>query len=138
MTSLTTKPSEASPLRRRLPLLLIIVVGTVVWKSGFGFFATTRTVTWRLQVPAGDVRRVILELRSGDALLRREERQTPTGLTAELSQEVPLRRGPHQAIALIWLKGGSEPRVLKREFDPGDADAVVIEPKAQPAAAPPR
>jgi hypothetical protein len=137
VTSPTTT-TESSPLRRRLPLLLVIVVGTIVWKGGFGFFATTRTVTWRLEVPYADVRRLVLELRSGEALLRREERQTPAGLSAELVQEVALRRGPHRAIARIWLKDASEPRVFQGDFDPGDADALVVEPRAQPPGAPAR
>ncbi|MDX2009038.1 MAG: hypothetical protein SFW67_02550 [Myxococcaceae bacterium] len=131
----TTSRSEASPLRRRLPLVLALVIGAIVWRGGFGFFATTREVTWRLQIPYGEVRRVSLEIWDEAQLLRREERATPSGLSAELRQEVVLRRGTHRALARIWLQDAVEPRVFGATFDPGEADALVLEPTAQPGGA---
>ncbi|MCA3014258.1 MAG: hypothetical protein INH41_17895 [Myxococcaceae bacterium] len=129
----TPSRSEASPLRRRLPLVLALVIGGVVWRGGFGFFATTREVIWRLPVPYGDVRRVTLELWSDAALLRREERMTPSGLTAELRQDVVLQRGSHRAVARVWLGDAGEPVVFSQGFDPGEADALVLEPTQQGA-----
>lgn len=114
-------------LRRRLPLVLAIVIGTVVWKGSFGFFATSREVTWRLEVPYAEVRRVVLEVSSEGAVLRREERFTPQGLTAELKQELVVRRGPHLAVASVWLAGAQQPLVFETTFDPGDASSLVLE-----------
>jgi hypothetical protein len=128
VTGPTTSPSSGSPLRRRLPLVLAILLGTVVWKGGFGFFATSRDVTWRLAVPYGEVRKVVLEVWNDEGLVRREERVTPNGLAAELTQEIVLHRGPHRASAQIWLGNAQEARVFQKAFDPGDASALVLEP----------
>lgn len=123
-------PSEgrASQLRRRLPLVIALIVGTIVWKGGFGFFATSRDVTWRINVPYGDVRRVELQVWRDETLLRREERSFPSGVSEELKQQIVLRSGPHRAIAMVWLKEAADPRVFQKAFDPGGAESLVIEP----------
>jgi hypothetical protein len=114
--------------QRRLPLVIAVIVGTFVWKGGFGFFATTREVTWRLNVPYGDVRRVELQIWREEQLLRREERMFPTGVSEELRQEVVLRKGPHRALAQVWLSGARDPRRFSRNFDPDTAESLVLEP----------
>ncbi|MCU0700530.1 MAG: hypothetical protein MUC96_28810 [Myxococcaceae bacterium] len=134
----TTSRSESSPLRRRLPLILALVIGTIVWRGGFGFFATTREVTWRLEIPYGEVRKVSLEIWNEGQLVRREERSTPTGLSSELRQEVVLRRGQHRARARVWLGGAAEPREFGTVFDPGEASALVLELASQPGGGPGR
>lgn len=123
-------PSEArgSFWRRRLPLVIALVAGTVVWKGAFGLFATSRDVTWRLAVPYADVRKVELQVWRDEALLRREERLFTRGVSEELHQQVVMRRGPHKAVAVVWLSGAPEPRTLRRQFDPEDHESLVIEP----------
>lgn len=124
-------PSEARPSgwRRRLPLVIALVVGTIVWKGGFGYFATSRDVTWRFNVPYGEVRKVELQVWREDVLLRREERSYPKGVPEELHQDVVMRAGPHRAIAKVWLGAAPEPRVFSRDFDPGGNTALVLEPQ---------
>lgn len=119
---------RASFWKRRLPLVIALLAGAFVWKGAFGFFATSRDVTWRLAVPYADVRRVELQVWRDEALLRREERSFPNGVSEELRQAVVLRGGPHRAIALVWLKDAGEPRVFRRDFDPGASEALVLEP----------
>lgn len=114
--------------KRRLPLVIALLAGTFVWKGAFGLFATSRDVTWRLAVPYADVRRVELQVWRDEALLRREERSFPHGVSQELTQAMVLRGGPHRAIALVWLGDAGEPRVFRRDFDPGASEALVIEP----------
>lgn len=118
----------ASQLRRRLPLVIALIVGTIVWKGGFGFFATSREVTWRFNVPYADVRKVDLQVWRDETLLRREERSFPSGVSEELKQQIVLRSGPHRAVAMVWLKDAAQPRVFEKSFDPAGADALVIEP----------
>ncbi len=117
-----------SPLRQRAPLLIALGVGLLVWKGGFGVFATEREVTWRLAVPYADIRKVELQVWRDDALLRREERQYAAGVSEELRQSIVMRRGEHQAIALVWLGSASQPKVFRKQFDPAAADALVLEP----------
>lgn len=114
--------------QRRLPLVIAVIVGTLVWKGGFGVFATTREVTWRLNVPYADVRRVELQIWRDEQLLRREERMFPNGVSEELRQEVVLRKGPHRALAQVWLRDAAEPRVFSRNFDPDTNESLVLEP----------
>ena len=61
--------AEASPwLKRRLPLLLVLGLGFLVWKNRFGLLATERRVEWRVPVPYGELRSVELQLsRRGQA-----------------------------------------------------------------------
>ncbi|MBE2248792.1 MAG: hypothetical protein IAE78_04520 [Myxococcus sp.] len=120
--------APASGWKKRLPLVIALVVGTVVWKGGFGFFATSRQVTWRLDVPYGEVRKVELQVWREASLLRREERLFPTGASEELKQEVVMRHGPHRALARVWLRDATEPRVFSQEFDPGAHDTLVVAP----------
>jgi hypothetical protein len=114
--------------QRRLPLVIAVIVGTLVWKGGFGVFATTREVTWRLNVPYAEIRRVELQIWREAQLLRREERMFPNGVSEELRQEVVLRNGPHRALAQVWLRDAAEPRVFSRNFDPEAHESLVLEP----------
>lgn len=132
---MTTSPYEGGGWRRRLPLVIALLAGTFVWQGGFGFFATSRSVTWRFQVPYGDVRRVELEVLREGVVLRRTSYEFPRGVTAELSQDVVMRRGPHLARASIWLGADPQPRVFQSAFDPGTRDALVLEPAPQPRSA---
>lgn len=129
---MTTNPSDGGGWRRRIPLVLALLAGTFVWQGGFGLFATSRAVTWRFQVPYGEIRRVELEVQREGVVLRRTAYEFPRGADTELSQEVVMRRGPHLAKASIWLGTEGQPRLFQATFDPGTRDALVLEPAAQP------
>lgn len=119
-----------SGFRQRLPLLIAVGVGALLWQSGlFGLMASERVVTWRFPVSYRDVRSYELQLWEGDELLAQQERQVPSGLTSEPEQKVTLSSGPHRAIARVTMANSAEPQVFQREFDPGSGGAVVIEMK---------
>ncbi len=116
-------------LKRRLPLLLMLGIGLLVWKGGFGLWATDRTLVFRLPVSAVEVRAVEIQIFEGETLLKREELNFPSGLQAELQSKLPMTRGPHRA--LVWVKVAETPdrRLWKIEFDPTDQDTVIIAAK---------
>jgi hypothetical protein len=120
--------------KRRLPLLLMLGLGLVLWKSGFGFLASERTVTWRFPVPYGSVRRLELQLWAEGTLLKRELLETPSGLSAEPMSRVALERGPHQAVATLWLASAEPPIAFRKDFDPGSGSDIVLsfEPARRP------
>lgn len=119
--------SRGLAFRRRIPLIIALIAGAVVWKGGLGYFATARDVTWRVALPYGDIRKVELQIWRDDVLLRREERSFPTGIASELRQDVVMRTGPHRALAKVWMKDAVDPRVFERRFDPGAEPALAID-----------
>lgn len=114
-------------MKKRLPFFIMLALGFVLWRGGFGFLATERTLTWRLPLPYGDVRKLELQVWDGETLVQRQELSTPTGLTTEPSTKLPLTRGPHKAMASAWLKDGGMPLSFQKAFDPGAEGVVVLE-----------
>jgi hypothetical protein len=112
--------------KRRLFLLGALGLGAMLWKGGFGFLATERSVTWRFPVRYGEVRRLELQLWAQGHLLKRELLETPTGLAAEPVTRVLLERGAHQAVATLWLGPGAEPSTYRQDFDPGGGPDIVL------------
>jgi hypothetical protein len=117
--------------KRRIPFFLALAVGFVSWRSGFGFFATERTITWRLPVSHAQVQRVdlqVYELAAAEpgALLHRQELSTPSGLSSEPVTKVALTRGPHRALALVWA-GAASPQAFTRDFDPVAEKELVLD-----------
>ncbi len=128
---MATNQSEPSKrgllLRRRLPLVIALLAGAFVWKGGFGYFATSRAVTFRLAVPYADVRRVELEVWRDDVLLRRVEQVFPSGISSELTSDVVMRSGAHRGIAKVWLKDLGDPRVFVKPFDPATQASLALD-----------
>ncbi|MEW5737301.1 MAG: hypothetical protein AB1938_00155 [Myxococcota bacterium] len=116
-------------MKKRLPFLIMLGLGFVLWRSGFGFFASERTLTWRLPVPYGDVRRLELQVWSGEELLGRQEASHPAGLGREPELKLALERGDHRAVASVWLLDAGTPESFQTTFDPGADSAVVIDLK---------
>ncbi len=117
--------------KRRIPLFLALAIGFVSWRSGFGVFATERTLTWRLPVSHSQVQRVDLQLYELAAaepgpLLHRQELTTPSGLSSEPVTKVSLARGPHRALALVWV-GAPSPQAFTRDFDPAAEKELVLD-----------
>lgn len=113
---------------RRLPLLLILLVAYVIWRGACGLFPTNRVVVWNLPLEYSAVRKVELQLWRGEALLKREERAYPGGVSSELRTELPLVGGPHRAIATAWTADGGS-QTFAVDFDPGDEGITVLAPK---------
>lgn len=85
-------------------------------------------MVWNLPVEYAAVRRVELQIRRGEALLKREERAFPSGIVSELRSEVPLLGGPHRAIATAWTADGQR-RTFSVDFDPGEETTTVVAPR---------
>lgn len=116
-------------MKKRLPFLIVLGLGFVLWRGGFGFLAIERTITWRLPVSYGEVRRLELQVWRGDALLGRQDVSTPGGLSTEPTLKLPLERGMHRALASAWLSDAGTPVTFQQDFDPGADTAVVLELK---------
>lgn len=117
-------------MKKRLPLLVMGVIGVVLWKTGFfGFAPQERTLVWRFPVSYGEVRKLELQVWDGEELVKRAETTHAAGLVGEPSFTVPLRSGTYRATAVIGLLHGEKPTVFQRDFDPGNEDTVVIEMK---------
>lgn len=113
-------------MKRRLPFLILLGIGFVLWRSGFGFLASERQLTWRFPVQYGAIRKLELQVWDADALLKREEQTLPAGLTAEPTTRVPLKRGPHRAVASLWLEGTPAPQNFQADFDPEAKESLVL------------
>lgn len=116
-------------MKKRLPLLIALGLGVVLWKTGaFGLMASERTVTFRFPVSYRDVRWLELQVWDGEALLTQQERNVE-GLSFEPELKLSLSRGPHRAIGRLLLAGEPQPQSFAREFDPGLDEHVVVEMK---------
>jgi hypothetical protein len=113
--------------KRRLPFLVMLGLGFLLWRGGFGWLAIERQLTWRLPVPYGDVRRLELQVWDGDTLVQRQEQVTPGGLLAEPRSSLPMTRGAHRAVASVSLADAGAPLTFQADFDPGAEAAVVLE-----------
>ncbi len=122
--------SPRSGFRQRLPFLIAVGVGVLLWQTGaFGFLATERTITWRFPVSYSEVRSFEVQIWDGDELLVQQERSVPGGLAIEPETKVTLSRGPHRAIAKVRLASASEALGFQQEFDPAGNEVVVLEMK---------
>ncbi len=115
----------------RLLVLGAVLGGALLfWRTGmFGLLPTDRTLVWRLPVSYGEVRKLELQVWDQADLLKVEERSFEAGLVGEPELKVPLSKGPHRAIANVWLSSSAEPRGFQKEFDPGSEETVLIEMK---------
>lgn len=111
-------------MKKRLPFFLLLALGFVLWRGGFGFLPIERTLTWRFPVKYSAVRSVELQVWSGDELLKREVQNVPAGLTFEPSCHVPLTRGTHRAVGVVELDTG--PQSFSADFDPAADSNLVI------------
>lgn len=113
-------------MKKRLPFLILLGLGFVLWRSGFGFLASERTITWRLPLQYADVRRLEVQIWDQDSLLGRQEFTSPAGLTSEPELKLPLKRGQHRAVASVWLADAGTAS-FQQGFDPGSDTSLVIE-----------
>ncbi len=117
-------------MKKRLPLLVLVGVGLLLWKTGaFGFLPSDRTLIWRFPVSYSEVRKIELQIWDGDALIKREEHSYASGLVGEPTFKLPLASGVHRAIGTVWLAGADASRGFQLEFDPGTDETVVIDMK---------
>jgi hypothetical protein len=92
----------ASPLVRRLPILLVVGLGLLLWRSPL--FPQPHTLVW--ERPAGlDIASAEVQLWRGDVLLARAE--WPDASQGSLTQQLTLRGGPVRALTFLRLRDGT-------------------------------
>lgn len=115
-----------SGLWRRLPVLLVVLLGAFLWRGGFGLLPFERTVVFRLPASYAQVRELELQLWEDGELLKREVRTVANGLTAEPQMKLTLGRGAHRAV-VTWKEAGQDKSVLwTKDFDPKDTETIVL------------
>lgn len=115
----------------RLLVMAAVLGGALLfWRTGlFGLLPTDRTVVWRFPVSYGEVRKLELQVWEDAELLKREEQLFEAGIVGEPSLKVPLAKGPHRAIAMVWLMNAGSPVGFQQDFDPRSDETVVIDMK---------
>lgn len=96
------------PLVRRLPLLLVGLVGIWLWRTS----GNERQIIWQLGPGHSTVREIEFQLRDDDGkLVARETRFFTEGAPAEVSQDVSLPEGTYAAEVFVKRVGNvrSEP-----------------------------
>ena len=89
------------PFLRRVPLLLLVVAGVVLWQSAL--FPQPRTLLWELPESL-EVVRAEVQLWRGSELLARGE--WPSHPVSPLVQQLQLKAGTYRALAFLELSDG--------------------------------
>jgi len=89
------------PFLRRLPLLLLVGAGMLLWRSGL--FPQPRTLVWDVP-PDLAVTRAEVQLWQGPALVARAEWPSPP--RGGLVQHLQLRSGDYRALLFLALADG--------------------------------
>jgi hypothetical protein len=115
-------------LLRRLPLLLLVVLGLWLWK---GSEATERELVWRLEGPGwSGIRGVEFQVKAEDGeLLKREEHRFQAGAPGSITQKISLisgtydvwvfargAEGPARPLRVVRLTLGDEDRRVDRDL----------------------
>jgi hypothetical protein len=119
------------PLLRRLPLLIVAVIGIWLWQTSVG---SERQLIWQIPASIGAVEQVEIQLRDeGGELVKREAWFFESRRPGELTQEVKLRSG--QYLAQIFLTREGKTRTVQVPVNI-DGDIVVV--RVRPPPAPPK
>jgi|SRR5262249_62340898 len=107
-------------LRKRLPILVVVALGILLWRSPL--FPQPRTFIW--DRPLGpQIASAEVQLWREDALLARAE--WPDATRGTLSQELTLRSGPIRALTFARLEDGSR-RQADQAFQLGSETVVHL------------
>ena len=92
------------PLVKRLPFLLLVAVGVIVFKTGY--LPRSRELVWRMPDDRS-IREVEVQLYDGDEhdLLKRETFNLPNGPEGDLVEHVSLGRGDYVARVFVRREG---------------------------------
>jgi len=91
-----------TPLWKRLPFLLLVAVGVLIWRTGY--MPKDRTLVWDLPDDAS-IRQVEVQLYEGEDLLKREQFFFPDGPRAKVEEHVKLGRGDYQVRFVFEREG---------------------------------
>lgn len=108
---------RSSPLWKRLPFLLVVAVGLLIWKTGY--MPKDRTLVWDLPDDPS-IRGVEVQLYDGHELLKREQFFFPSGPSGKLEEHVRLGRGDYQVRFVVTrdgqpLRSSQQPLQLRSE-----------------------
>jgi hypothetical protein len=92
------------PLVKRLPWLILVVIGIAIFKSGY--LPAKRELVWRMPADPA-IREVEVQLYDGDELLKREAFSLPKGPVGDLVEEIHLGRGQYVARLFVRRDGGA-------------------------------
>ena len=124
---MTEEKRKLTPFWKRLPFLVVGLLGVWLWQGGGNLVSVERQVVWKVPGSYSSVRRVQAELWSQGELLTRIEIEAPEGLGLDPEKALPLRRGRYQSRLRVW-RAGAEPELASRDVEVGEASAVVIGP----------
>ena len=91
----------ASPLARRLPILIVVGLGLLLWRSSL--FPQPHTLVWERPVSLA-IASAEVQLWRGDVLLARAE--WPDASHGALTQQLTLRGSPVRALTFVRLRNG--------------------------------
>ncbi|MBI3183189.1 MAG: hypothetical protein HYZ28_13715 [Myxococcales bacterium] len=109
---------------KRLPLLLVALVGLWLWKGGGGLFPTGRELVYELPIDS-TIREVEIQLWDGEELLKREAISFADGPAPSVVQKLPLKEGEYLARVFIRRRDAGSPEAFSRKVHVGDAETVV-------------
>lgn len=111
---------SSSQLLKRLPFLLLVAVGLIVWKTGY--LPKDRTLVWNLP-PDASIRSFEVQVSQGDKLLEREQFFYPQGPADRVEEHVKLGRGDY--VARFFLQREGKPEASSSvEFRVGNEDVI--------------
>lgn len=113
-------------MKRRLPLILVGVLGIWLWQGGGGLVSVEHTLVWKVPAPSATVRKVEAQLWEGEALVVRFEVMTPTGALLDPERRLTLARGTYRSALLVWREGVEAPQVHRSAVEVGAEPVVVI------------
>ena len=117
---------KITPLWKRLPLILLGLLGIWMWQGGGGLVSTEHTLVWKIPGAYASVRKVEAQLWDADELLLRFELETPTGLNLDPERKVVLKRGRYRSELLVWREGSREPQTRRTQVEVGAEPTIVI------------
>lgn len=111
-------------MKKRLPLVLVALLGVFLWRGGFGLLPVERTISWKLWGEFSSIRRVELQLYQGEALLQRTVLEPPTG---EPTTKISLKQGTCRGLMMIYRADAGSPEVRdEKVLIDGDSSVVTI------------
>jgi len=120
-----TEGALRHPFLRRVPLLLLVGAGVLLWRSAL--FPQPRTVVWDLP-PELAVARAEVQLWQGSSLVARAEWPEPP--RGALLQHVQLRSGTYRALVFVVLADGRSRRDGRSlEIGPEETVHVATAPR---------
>lgn len=109
------------PLVRRLPLLIVGILGIWMWRSSVG---SEREVIYRLAPGFGEADRVEIQLRDDEGnLVKREVWFFDDQPAGDLTQKLQLRSGEYQAQVFVSNDGSTQTVQVPLNID---ADTIIV------------